>query len=58
MMHIILTFVIVFLIFFFGIKMFTQLSGKDKWILTKLLAYSLVCAIITIVFLISIVVLF
>jgi hypothetical protein len=58
MIHIIFTFTLVFLIFFFGIKMFTQLSGKEKWVLTKLLAYSMVCAIITIVFLISIVLLF
>jgi hypothetical protein len=58
MIRIILAFVIVFLITFFGIKLFTQLSGKEKWILTKLLAYSLICAIITTVFLISIVVLF
>jgi hypothetical protein len=58
MIRMILAFIVVFLIFFFGIKLFTQLSGKEKWILTKLLAYSLVCAIITIVFLISIVVLF
>jgi hypothetical protein len=58
MIHIIFTSTLVFLIFFFGIKMFTQLSGKEKWVLTKLLAYSMVCAIITIVFLVSIVVLF
>jgi hypothetical protein len=58
MIRIILAFVIVFLITFFGIKLFTQLSGKEKWILTKLLAYSLICAIITTVFLAFIVVLF
>jgi hypothetical protein len=58
MIHIIFTFTLVFLIFFLGIKFFTQLSGKEKWVLTKLLAYSLVCAIITIVFLVSIVILF
>ena len=58
MIRIIFAFIVVFLIFFFGIKMFTQLSGKEKWVLTKLFAYSLICAIITTVFLISIVVLF
>jgi hypothetical protein len=58
MIHIIFTSTLVFLIFFFGIKMFTQLSGKEKWVLTKLFAYSLICAIITTVFLVSIVVLF
>jgi hypothetical protein len=58
MIRMILAFIVVFLIFFFGIKMFTQLSGKEKWALTKLFAYSLVCAIITIMFLASIVVLF
>ena len=58
MIRMILAFIVVFLIFFFGIKVFTQLSGKEKWVLTKLLAYSMVCAIITIVFLVSIVLLF
>jgi len=58
MIRMILAFIIVFLIFFFGIKLFTQLSGKEKLVLTKLFAYSLVCAIISTVFLISIVVLF
>lgn len=58
MIRIILAFIVVFLITFFGIKGFVQLSGKDKWVLTKLLAYSLVCAIITTVFLVSLVVIF
>jgi hypothetical protein len=58
MIRIIFAFIVVFLIFFFGIKVFTQLSGKEKWVLTKLFAYSMVCAIITVVFLASIVVLF
>jgi len=58
MIRMILAFIVVFLIFFFGIKVFTQLSGKEKWVITKLLAYSLFCAIITTVFLVSIVVLF
>jgi hypothetical protein len=58
MIRIIFAFIVVFLIFFFGLKLFTQLSGKEKWVLTKLFAYSLICAIITTVFLVSIVVLF
>lgn len=58
MIRMVLAFIVIFLIFFFGIKGFIQLSGKERWVLTKLLAYSLACAIITTVFLISIVVLF
>lgn len=58
MIRILFAFLVVFLITFFGIKGFVQLSGKDRWVLTKLLAYSLVCATITTVFLISIVILF
>ena len=58
MIRMIFAFIVIFLIFFFGIKTFIQLSGKEKWVITKLLAYSMVCAIITTVFLISIVVLF
>jgi len=58
MIRMILAYIVVFLIFFLGIIVFTQLSGTVKWVITKLLAYSLFCAIITTVFLVSIVVLF
>jgi hypothetical protein len=58
MIRMLFFFLLTFLLFFLGIKGFIQLSGKDRWVLTKLLAYSLLCAIIATVFLVFIVVLF
>lgn len=58
MIRVLLFFVLLFVVFFVGIKAMRALSGKEAWQLTKLLAYSLVCAILSITFLIGIVVLF
>lgn len=58
MIRMLFFFLLTFLLFFFGIKGFLQLSGRERWILTKLLAYSLICAIIATVFLVSIVIIF
>ena len=54
----ILAFAVVFLLFFYGIKAFRELTGKEMLGLVKLLTYSAGCAIITIVCLVSLVVLF
>ena len=53
-----LVFLIAFGICYFGIRGYRDLSGKDKWALTKLLAYSTMCALTAIGLLILIVVLF
>ncbi len=58
MMQMILAFLIVFLLFFFVIKTYFQLSGKERWVLIKLFAYSGICAILTLMFLIFIVIMF
>jgi heme/copper-type cytochrome/quinol oxidase subunit 2 len=58
MFKIILFFLIVFGICFYGIKSFRDLTGKDKWALTKLVIYSTICAVLAIVFLALIVILF
>lgn len=47
MFKIILSFLILFLIFFLGIAQFRKMSGKDKWILTKLVGYSIICSALT-----------
>lgn len=57
-MKIVSTFAIIFALFFFGIQAFCALTGKEKWDVTKLLAYSLVCAFLTGAFLVLIVILF
>jgi hypothetical protein len=58
MIRIILAFVIVFVLFFFGIQYLRNMSGKESWSLIKLLTYSAVCAILTFGSLVALVVLF
>ena len=54
----IMAFVLLFALFFVGIELFRKLSGKEKWVLTKTVAYSIVCAVLAIVALTVIVLLF
>jgi len=58
MIKIILAFLIAFGICFLGIKGFRNLTGKDRWALTKLLAYSTICSLLAIAILVLIVILF
>jgi hypothetical protein len=58
MFKIVLMFVIVFAIFFFGIQSARSLSGKEGWALTKLVTYSIICAVLTIAALTTIVLIF
>jgi len=58
MIKIILAFLFVFGLFFFGIQGVRSMTGQDQLALTKLLVYSIMCALMAIVLLITIVVLF
>jgi hypothetical protein len=58
MIKIILAFVVVFGLFFFGIRVVRVMTGKEQWDLAKLLTYSVLCAILTLGFLIALVVVF
>jgi hypothetical protein len=58
MFKVLLAFVVIFGLFFVGIQAVRDMTGKEMWSLTKLLTYSLFCAILTITTLISIVVIF
>jgi len=55
---IILGFLGIFFFFYIGIDTFRQLSGKEKWVLTKSLIYSIVCASATVGLIAIIVLLF
>jgi hypothetical protein len=44
MTKIIFGFIAIFLFFYVGIDTFRQLTGKEKWVLTKSLIYSIMCA--------------
>jgi len=58
MVKIILGFLAVFFFFYIGIDVFRQLTGKEKWVLTKTLLYSIMCASAAIGLIALIVVLF
>lgn len=53
-----LTFVMLFGIFYMGIEIFRMMTGKEKWEFVKTFTYSLAIALVTAVFLVVIVVLF
>ena len=55
---IILSFLFVFGLFFFGIHAFRETTGKQRWALTKLVGYSILCAVLTTAALIIFVILF
>lgn len=44
MVKIILGFLAIFFFFYIGIDVFRRLTGKEKWVLTKTLLYSIMCA--------------
>jgi hypothetical protein len=46
MIKVILGFMLMFAAFFAGIQAFRSLSGREKWALTKLIAYSIMCAVL------------
>lgn len=58
MIKVLLFFVLIFVLFFLGIKTVRNLTGKDALALTKILGYSIICAVLTVSVLISIVVIF
>jgi uncharacterized membrane protein YoaK (UPF0700 family) len=58
MVKIIIAFISLFLIFFFGIDIFRKMTGKEKISLTKWLGYSTVCSLLAIGAVILIYVLF
>ena len=58
MIRMILVFVVLFVLFWGGINVFRALSGRERWQLTKLAAYSILCAALSTLVLISIVLLF
>ena len=58
MIKMLLAFVFLFIIFYTGIDMFRQFTGKEKWEVAKTTIYSVTIALLVIVFLTIIVVLF
>ena len=49
MVKIIIAFISLFLIFFFGIDIFRKMTGKEKISLTKVAGYSMLCTLLAVV---------
>jgi hypothetical protein len=58
MIKVLLFFVLIFVLFFLGIKTLRNVTGKEALALTKIVGYSIICAVLTVAVLISIVVIF
>jgi hypothetical protein len=58
MIKVLLFFVLIFALFFLGIKTIRNITGKEALALTKIVGYSIICAVLTVSVLISIVVVF
>jgi hypothetical protein len=58
MIKIVVGFVLVFAAFFVGIQAVQGLTGRERWQLTKLIGYSIMCAVLTTAALVGVVLLF
>ena len=58
MLNAILAFLLLFGAFFTGIHAFRDTTSKEKWQLTKLVAYSTLCAVLTLAVLVLFVLVF
>lgn len=58
MIRMILIFAILFGGFYVGIPAFRNLTGKEKWDLTKTAVYSIICSLLAVLVMILIVILF
>jgi len=58
MIRLVFIFALLFSGFFLGIQALRTLNGKEAWVLTKTIGYSILCSLLTIAVLVSIVVIF
>lgn len=58
MIKIFIMFAIVFAICYFGINAYRKLTGEEKLSLTKVVAYSILCSVVSVSVLAAIVILF
>ena len=47
MIKIVLIFAVVFFCFFLGIDLLRRLTGSEKWQLTKMVGYAILCSVLT-----------
>ncbi len=58
MIRLVLIFALLFLIFYGGIATAIKMSGKERWAVTKIALYSLVCSVLAVFVMTAIVVMF
>jgi hypothetical protein len=58
MIRVVFAFVVLFVLFFAGIKLAQKMTGKEALALTKIVGYSILCSVLTISVLVGLVILF
>ncbi len=58
MIRILLAFIFLAIVFGFAIKTVRQMTGKEKWALTKTVGYAIICSLLAVVTMIFIVIIF
>jgi hypothetical protein len=58
MIKLIATFLFLTVAIGLGIQLFRQLSGSERWQLTKTLAYSTMCSLVAVILMVAMVILF
>jgi hypothetical protein len=58
MIRVFLAFFVLVAVFWFGLAAFRKTTGREKWRLTKIAAYSILCSALALTILTSIVILF
>jgi hypothetical protein len=58
MIQAILSFLLLFVLFFGAIKFIQKMTGKEALVLTKIVGYSILCSVLAIAVLVGIVILF
>lgn len=58
MIRVFLAFLVLTAIFWFGISAFRKITKRQRWRLTKIVGYSILCSLLALSFMIAIVILF
>ena len=58
MIRLLLAFIIIAGLIHFGVQAWRDMTGKERWTLTKSLGYSIIVSLLTLVVMVSIVILF
>lgn len=58
MIKVFLAFIVLVVLFWFGIAAFRKTTGRQRWRLTKIMVYSILCSVLALTVMTSIVIIF